>query len=231
MSHVTYFPRYTSNENAATNSTLHLFSQINQHSVERLRELLTALFDDEVLPLGISFEQQKRRGSSVPDGIIQQEPIHIVIETKVDAGVDIAQLIRHCGTFTSGRTGNYLMLLTRDAVPDEQIADVRSKAKDYGATFKHITFEELCKGLEDCAEDHETHLKRVVEDFRDYCSEMGFLPDRRKWLRIVPCGDTVTLNARWHVEVVPESWTGRIVNPKTEERSTCQRNDVSTVPI
>ena len=32
-------------------------------------------------------------------------------------------------------------------------------------------------------------------------------------------------------EVVPESWTGRIVNPKTEERSTCQRNDVSTVPI
>jgi ATP-dependent exoDNAse (exonuclease V) alpha subunit len=33
------------------------------------------------------------------------------------------------------------------------------------------------------------------------------------------------------IEVVPESWTGRIVNPKTEERSTCQRNDVSTVPI
>lgn len=32
-------------------------------------------------------------------------------------------------------------------------------------------------------------------------------------------------------EVVPESWTGRIVNPRTEKRSICPRNDVSTVPI
>ena len=31
-------------------------------------------------------------------------------------------------------------------------------------------------------------------------------------------------------EVVPESWTGRIVNPKSGERSPCPRSDVSTVP-
>ncbi len=32
-------------------------------------------------------------------------------------------------------------------------------------------------------------------------------------------------------EVDPESWTGRIVNPKQKERSTCRRKDVSTAPI
>ncbi len=32
-------------------------------------------------------------------------------------------------------------------------------------------------------------------------------------------------------EVVPESWIGRIVNPESETRSPCPRNDVSTVPI
>jgi peptidoglycan/LPS O-acetylase OafA/YrhL len=32
-------------------------------------------------------------------------------------------------------------------------------------------------------------------------------------------------------EVDPESWTGRIVNPESEKRSPCPRNDVSTVPI
>ena len=32
-------------------------------------------------------------------------------------------------------------------------------------------------------------------------------------------------------EVVPESWTGRIVNPESETRSPCPRNDVSTVLI
>ncbi len=31
-------------------------------------------------------------------------------------------------------------------------------------------------------------------------------------------------------EVDPENWTQRIVNPKSEERSQCPRNDVSTVP-
>jgi len=30
-------------------------------------------------------------------------------------------------------------------------------------------------------------------------------------------------------EVVPESWTGRIVNPESETRSLCPRNDVSDV--
>ena len=42
--------------------------------------------------------------------------------------------------------------------------------------------------------------------------------------------------ARWtqlqaNAEVVPESWTGRIVNPESETRSPCPRNDVSTVLI
>jgi hypothetical protein len=31
--------------------------------------------------------------------------------------------------------------------------------------------------------------------------------------------------------VDPESWTGRIVNPNSEERSQCPRSDVSTVLI
>jgi hypothetical protein len=30
-------------------------------------------------------------------------------------------------------------------------------------------------------------------------------------------------------EVVPKSWTGRIVNPNSEERSQCPRNDASIV--
>jgi hypothetical protein len=32
-------------------------------------------------------------------------------------------------------------------------------------------------------------------------------------------------------EVDPKSWTGRIVNPNSEQRSQCQRSDVCTVPI
>lgn len=52
---------------------------------------------------------------------------------------------------------------------------------------------------------YEIHLKRVIEDFQAYCEEMGLLPDCRKWLRIVPCGDTIKLNEKWNVYYQPNS--------------------------
>ena len=203
MSRVTYFPRYSGVENAVTNTTLHLFSQINQQSTERLRALLSELLGGEEVPLGISFEQQRRSSNSIPDGSILQEPLHIVIETKVDMGVNTDQLIRHFGAFSRGRTGNYLVLLTKHDVPASQVANVIAKSTETGVIFKHVTFEQLCRQLEDFAESYETHLWRVVADFRAYCSEMNLLPDRRKWLRIVPCGTTFNLNVEWNVYYQP----------------------------
>jgi hypothetical protein len=164
---------------------------------------LSELLGGEEVPLGISFEQQRRSGNSVPDGSILQEPLHIVIETKVDMGVNVDQLIRHFEAFTHGRTGNYLVLLTKHDVPESQVAGVVAKSKETGVIFKHVTFERLCEQLEDFAQSHETHLWRVVEDFRAYCSEMNLLPDRRKWLRIVPCGTTFNLNVKWDVYYQP----------------------------
>ena len=42
-----------------------------------------------------------------------------------------------------------------------------------------------------------------MEDYVNYCSEMGLLPDRRKWLRVVPCGKTYELNAKWNMYYQP----------------------------
>lgn len=39
----------------------------------------------------------------------------------------------------------------------------------------------------------------MVEDYLEYCVDMNLLPDRRKWLRIVPCGATFDLNEKWNV--------------------------------
>lgn len=203
MSRVTYFPRYTTPENVVTNTTLHLFSQINQHSTETFQAVLGELLGDAFLPLGISFQQQMRFQSSVPDGAILQEPVHIIIETKVTACVDIDQLIRHCESFDKGKTGNYLLLLTRDKVDKRILEPAFNKAKEVGAAFWNITFEDLCSSLKDLAKQHETHLLRVIEDYADYCSDMSLLPDRRKWMRIVPCGMTFDLNKKWHVYYQP----------------------------
>jgi hypothetical protein len=203
MADVTYFQRYTTQENAVTNTTLHLFSQINQHSSDRLRQVLSELLGDADVPLGINFQQQLRSGPSVPDGGILQEPVHIVIETKVTAGVDVDQLVRHCGTFDKGRNGNYLLLLTKNEVGDQDLDPVCRKAKEIGATFKNVTFDKLCDCLEGLAEKYETHLTRVIKDFAVYCTDEDLLPDRRKWLRIVPCGTTFELNKQWNAYYQP----------------------------
>ena len=203
MSRVTYFQRYTTKENVVTNTTLHLFSQINQHSPDRLKAVLSELLGDAEMPLGINFQQQMRSDTSVPDGGIFQEPIHLLIETKVDAGVDPDQLVRHCESFQKGTTGNYLLLLTKNDADEQVIEPVRRKAKEIGAVFQNVTFEKLCDSLQGLAKEHETHLLRVIEDFAAYCTEMNLLPDRRKWLRIVPCGTTFDLNKQWHLYYQP----------------------------
>lgn len=206
MSCITYFPRYSTAENVVTNTTLHLFSQIDQHSTESLQAALSELLSDAEIPLGINFQQQTRSTSSVPDGSILQERIHIVIETKVTAGVDVGQLIRHCEIFEKGKKGNYLLLLTKDEVDKKILGPILIKAKEIGATFHNITFEKIRNSIIGIAKDHETHLKRVIDDYAAFCTDMNLLPDRRKWLRIVPCGTTFSLNEHWNCYYQP---TGR----------------------
>ncbi|RYD46453.1 MAG: hypothetical protein EOP85_07400 [Verrucomicrobiaceae bacterium] len=195
MGQVTYFQRYTSQENSVTNTTLHLLSQINQHSSDLLKTLLGNLLGDKEMPLGVTFQQQVRSGS-VPDAIILQEPIHIVIETKVTAGVGHNQLINHLGSFTKGIAGNYLVLLTKVPVDEKSLLPVHRAAKAAGVVFHATTFEQICNELSGLGKEHETHLVRIIKDYESYCSDMDLLPDRRKWLRIVPCRDTFNLNAR-----------------------------------
>jgi len=206
MSQITYFPRYSTKENAVTNTVLHLFAQINNESTERLKELLSKLINDsndEEIPLGVTFNQQIRNGDSIPDGQIVQEQLNIIIETKVDAGVNLDQLKRHFNSFKRGEMSNYLILLTVVQAPSAIITETNKKAKEYGATFKPITFERLYNLLEDFCKEHETHLNHVVEDFRSYCSDMELLPDNRRWLRIVPCGKSKELNKKWNLYYQP----------------------------
>ena len=89
----------------------------------------------------------------------------------------------------AGRTGNYLVLLTRHGVSEEHLREVVAKSKQRGVIFKHVTFEQLCDQLADFAREHETHLHHVVEDFPGrtawrwacYLIRRQWLADRALW--------------------------------------------------
>jgi hypothetical protein len=195
MSDIHYFQRYSVKENVVTNTTLHLFSWIYEHSPKRLRALLNEVFDDDI-PIGLGFSQQVRGPDSVPDGAIHQPAVKITIETKVDAGVNVGQLLRHLGPL--GASGSHhLLLLTKDDIAEATLAPIFAAADSARVNFVHCTFERLCKHLGDNVREFEIHLKPVIDDFIAYCNEMGLLPDRRIFLRIVACGNSHTLNRKY----------------------------------
>jgi hypothetical protein len=139
----------------------------------------------------------------VPDAGIHQEPVHIQIETKVTAGVDVGQLKRHCESFNTNSQGNFLVLLTKHEVSEDSIISAKDEATSKGIIFCKITFEALCESLKSIARPHEFFLKNIVDDYLAYCAESGLLIDRRIWLSIVPCGSTFNMNNRWGIYYQP----------------------------
>ena len=200
---MTHFHRCSTLDDAVTGATLHLFSQINLEFPDKFRSLLSGLLGDAEMPLGVSIQQQAKTGPSIPSGSILQEPVHILIETRVRAKVDTGKLTASCESFAKNRTGNHLMLLTDNKVDSRVLDVVRSVAKKTGVAFANVTFEELCNALRGLAKECESPLFRVVKDYADYCAETGLLPDRRNWLRIVPCGSALPLNEKWNIYFQP----------------------------
>ena len=83
MSEISYFQKYTQQENHITNNTLLMFRHLYRHNPLGFERFLNNMIDDEKLEIGLVFQQQVRAKKSVPDGIISQEPFNIYIEAKV----------------------------------------------------------------------------------------------------------------------------------------------------
>ena len=127
MPNIHYFQRYSSHENTVTNNTLQLLARIYDYSPMKASLLLTDLIGESV-EIGIEINQQERGQKSVPDGAIIQRSFKILIETKVDAGIGIDQLLRHTDSF-SGETQKILLLLTRESIEAGDIEDIKKKSK------------------------------------------------------------------------------------------------------
>lgn len=66
-------------KNHATNNTLLVLRYFYQSSPFKLERVLNSLLEVE-LSIGLRFDQQVREASSVPDAVIRQEPLTIVVE-------------------------------------------------------------------------------------------------------------------------------------------------------
>ncbi|MEC4685067.1 MAG: hypothetical protein VST71_04955 [Nitrospirota bacterium] len=199
MGQIHYFQRYSSRENAVTNNTLQLFARIYEQSPDQLANLLTEITGENI-EIGIDISQQQRSGDSVPDGIIGQRSFKILIETKVDAGIDESQLVRHASQF-KGEDQKILLLLTKEKVESGNLRSIESKIKESnpGVIFSNTTFEDICSKSKTLFKEHETHINAIIEDYWQYCNDSELFDQAIYLMRVLPCSVSLELNAKYGI--------------------------------
>ncbi len=197
MSKIHYFQRYSSIENTVTNNTLQLLARIYNYSPAQASKCLSDIVEVPV-EIGIEIYQQERASESVPDGTIIQRSFKVLIESKVDSGVNEDQLLRHTKTFT-GEAQKILLLLTVQRLDHSVERNIAAKiAKEHpGVLFRNVTYEAICSAVQGLFQPYENEMKSLVDDYVEYCNDTGLFDQSPYLMRIVPCGDSVGLNKKY----------------------------------
>lgn len=202
MPKIHYFQRYSQPENAVTNNTLQLLARIYNYSPLKLSQLLTDLIGDESIEIGVEIGQQSRGKHSVPDAHLIQRSFKILVEAKVDSGINFDQLIRHSRNFTDEKK-KILLLLTIAKAPNDLVVRMHNDLKPEGIIFKSITYEDICKSATGLFMSHETDIKEIIDDYLEYCSDLRLIDYSSYFMRITPCGVTHRLNRKYAIYYMP----------------------------
>ncbi|HQS32985.1 hypothetical protein [Polaromonas sp.] len=203
MAKIHYFQRFSSKENTVTNNTLQLFARIYNHSHELASEFLSGLVEAEI-SIGLEIRQQQKMGDAIPDGTLVQRSFSIMIEAKVDAGVDEGQLLRHCQKFTT-QEQQILLLLTKEHLQVTQLEKIRKNISEQSpkVIFRNITYGDICEACSGLFRDHELQMQALVEDYIEYCNDAKLFDQAPYLLRIVPCGVSLALNVKYGIYFHP----------------------------
>lgn len=202
MPKIHYFQRYSSVENTVTNNTLQLIARVYAYSTTKASQLLTEL-TGEPIEIGIEINQQVRGESSVPDGAIIQRSFKILIESKVDSGVDTEQLLRHSDSFFE-EDQKVLLLLTRESIGVLE-KDIKNKiaTKHPKIIFKNVTYEAICGAIASLFQEYEYEMRTLVDDYIEYCNDAVLFDQSRFLMRIVPCGQSLVINKKYGIYFHP----------------------------
>lgn len=202
MSRISYFQRFSQKENHATNNTMLILRHFYQYAPQKLEAVLSSLVDDE-LNIGLSFEQQIKSATSIPDALISQKPVEIYFETKRGGELDKDQIARHIESITSAKSHasrTVLFGLTRTPISKTQQEDLKALSK--GISFIPITFADIVSALRAVCEPFEPELNAVLSDFEEYLITEDLL-QIGDVMTVVPCGTSLTENVKYRLYFEP----------------------------
>ncbi|WP_323957774.1 hypothetical protein [Aeromonas caviae] len=98
-----------------------------------------------------------------------------------------------------------LLLLTKERIETNKLKRIESKVQSAnpGVVFSSITFEDICLISKRLFKEHETHINSIIEDYLQYCNDTDLFNQARYLMRVLPCGVSLALNAKYGVYYHP----------------------------
>jgi len=188
---ISLFSGYNQGENRTTNYCLLLLKMFYEENPKFLGEVLSDLVSEDVGDrIGVKFRQQEKGTSSIPDGLIVQEPLTIYMETKHFDWFYDAQLENHLESLNERAGTKVLIALGNFESTDEnRFEHVEKLCKDkYSGMvyFAPVTFEDFVGAVSE-VKHLPKNLADAVDDFRTYLDETSLLPAWPHFLDAVNC--------------------------------------------
>lgn len=204
MSRIHYFQRYSQRENVVTNNTLLLLGRLYQYRPVLLENVLNTVLagDDEAsqVTVGITMKQQDRGAAGgIPDGVLDQQSLRILIETKRGNDFGSEQIKGHVKRMGDSKRP-FLVMLGKELLPSSDLQDIRKEVSTMrsDAVIVNTTFDKIIKAIDEELDEWEQEIRELLEDFREFCSSENLLPDEYS-LRAVLCGKSINQNIRYGV--------------------------------
>ena len=206
---VSIFSDYSQDENRVTNYVLLILRMLYEDSPRYLNELFSQLFPDEVgNVIGVSFNQQLKAGSGIPDGIITQKALSIFVETKIKENFNEKQLARHLAGLSKKESGVKVLVLLGDIETDleHKFEDLREKYSDQYKNEIHfvvISFEMLLSALSNL--QLSKSLTDSIRELEFFFDERGLLPRWKYMLDVVNCTGSIEEVIKYGIYTCPAS--------------------------
>jgi len=188
---ISLFSGYAQVENRTTNYCLLLLKMLYEENPKFLAEVMGELVDEDLSErIGVNFDQQIRKGSSVPDGLICQSAFTIYIETKNQDWFYDKQLEKHLRALNEESHGLKVLLVLSnfERSDDERFGRIRHLCADQYRNeikFQEVSFKDFVDALGDL--QLPKNLADAVTEFRTYLAEKNLLPSWERRLDVINC--------------------------------------------
>ncbi len=204
---ISLFSGYSQRENRTTNYCLLVLKLLYEENPRYLAEVFSTLLGEDIGDhVGVTFRQQEKKNSSVPDGLIVQKSLTIFLETKNFDWFYDEQLERHLAGLEQSSPGLKILIAlgSFEDGDNSRFAQVEAlcKEKYHGEIrFAALTFEDFIGALQ------LPHLPKTlvdtVSELRAYLDEEGLLPSWRELLDVVNCKKSYEEILATHIYLCP----------------------------